>query len=275
MDADIVPGKAYYDILVDIGSTLDFLMPQYYNGIIHPLRDGFGPNSPGIQHYNQIKDNMFGGDATKIVFGFCISDCSGTGTNTNAISAVNILGDLEQSHACHGGAFFWVAAHDSNGAWSSTVASSLFPNAGCSVNPSPQPPTDPNPTPPAPSPTAPIPPPYAAPTPTPPMPTTPTAPSPNPPAPSPPIGEPSMCCPAGFTGLKSSNNCANYHHCVNGVVTGESLQCASGTLFQNSIQNCNWENLFTCDEELCDNSMRERAAPCILKNVKKLLRGAN
>ena len=164
MDPDIVPGKAYYDILVDIGWTLDFLMPQYYNGIILPLRDGFGPNSPGIAHYNNIKDNVFGGDATKIVFGFCISDCSLTGTNTDAASAVNILGDLEQSHSCHGGAFFWVVAHDINGAWSNTVANALLPNIGCSSNPSPPSPIAPTPTPPSPT----------APTPTPPSPSPPT-----------------------------------------------------------------------------------------------------
>ena len=254
MDPDIVPGKAYYDILVDIGWTLDFLMPQYYNGIILPLRDGFGPNSPGIAHYNNIKDNVFGGDATKIVFGFCISDCSLTGTNTDAASAVNILGDLEQSHSCHGGAFFWVVAHDINGAWSNTVANALLPNIGCSSNPSPPSPTAPTPTPPSPSP---------------PVPT-----SPTPPTPSPPTAEPTLCCPAGFTGLKSSNNCANYHHCVDGVVTGGLLQCADGTLFQNSIQNCNWENMFTCDEQPCDNSTAELFTLCRLRNMKKLIQGA-
>ena len=65
---------------------------------------------------------------------------------------------------------------------------------------------------------------------------------------------PTMCCPAGFTGLKSFNDCTEYYHCVNGVVTGSALSCASGTLFQNSIQNCNWENAFTCDETPCDGT---------------------
>jgi hypothetical protein len=27
MDADVVPGTAYYDVLVDVASSLDFLMP--------------------------------------------------------------------------------------------------------------------------------------------------------------------------------------------------------------------------------------------------------
>ena len=71
-------------------------------------------------------------------------------------------------------------------------------------------------------------------------------------SPTPSVLNPTMCCPAGFTGLKSFNNCSEYYHCVNGVVTGSALQCAQGTLFQNSIQNCNWVNSFTCDETPCN-----------------------
>ena len=203
MDADIVPGTAYYDILVDIGWALDFLMPQYYNGIIRPLTDGFGPNSPGILHYNKIKDDMFGGDATKIVFGFCISDCSVTGTNTNAASAVNILGDLEQSHSCHGGAFFWVVAHDINGAWSGTVANKLSPNVGCSLNPSPVPPTPPSP-----------------PTPTPPSPIPPSPPIPTPPSPTPPSNPPVDNRMVAYMGnwqvCPTTKQAASYTHIVIG-----------------------------------------------------------
>merc|ERR1711935_569660 len=32
MEPDIMPGKAYYDVLVEVADSLDFLMPQYYNG---------------------------------------------------------------------------------------------------------------------------------------------------------------------------------------------------------------------------------------------------
>ena len=121
MDADVVPGSAYFDVLVEVSSALDFLMPQYYNGIIRPLTQGFGPNSPGIAHFNTIKDSMFDGDLTKVILGFCISDCGGTGTNIGASQAVSTMDDLAQSHSCNGGAFFWVATHDVGGAWSSTV----------------------------------------------------------------------------------------------------------------------------------------------------------
>jgi len=132
MDTDLVPGKGYFDVLESVGWALDFLMPQYYNGIIRPLVNGMGPRSPGLAHYNTIKDSIFNGDPTKIIFGFCISDCSGTGTNTNAGQAVAIMSELEQTHECNGGVFFWVAAHDINGEWSSEVGDAIAPNVGCS-----------------------------------------------------------------------------------------------------------------------------------------------
>jgi len=131
MDSDVVVGTGYYNVLKEVSWALDFLMPQYYNGVIRPLNDGFGPNSPGINHFNAIIDDMFDSDPTKIVFGFCISDCSGTGTNTGASQAVSILGDLEESHECHGGAFFWVVDHDMNGVWSNTVGNAMVSNVGC------------------------------------------------------------------------------------------------------------------------------------------------
>ena len=59
------------------------------------------------------------------MFGFCIADCSGTGSNTNANQAVQVMSDLKMHNngefACNGGAFFWVAEHDIGGLWSATV----------------------------------------------------------------------------------------------------------------------------------------------------------
>lgn len=72
----------------------------------------------------------------QVVFGHCISDCSGTGSNTNSAQAVQITSDLKSVNdgefACNGGAFFWVAAHDANGAWSSAVGQEVSKTAGCS-----------------------------------------------------------------------------------------------------------------------------------------------
>lgn len=117
MDSDVVPGSAYYNILKSQANMLDFLMPQYYNGITRP-----GSNFGGaLSHFQTITNDMFGGDPTKIVFGFCISDCSGTGSNLNGNQAASVMSQLGDNYGCNGGAFFWVAAHDYGGSWSSVV----------------------------------------------------------------------------------------------------------------------------------------------------------
>ena len=37
-----------------------------------------------------------------MVFGFCISDCSGTESNANALQAATVMEDLAFHHSCHG-----------------------------------------------------------------------------------------------------------------------------------------------------------------------------
>ena len=126
---DVIPGKRYYDdVLKVIGNRLDFLMPQYYNGYTRPAIDGIGGTGRGsmsaLSHYNNIVNGIFGGDAKKMVFGFCISGCGGTGSNASPSQAVKVMTDLASSHPCNGGAFFWVAKHDTNG-WSRDVGSTI------------------------------------------------------------------------------------------------------------------------------------------------------
>jgi hypothetical protein len=117
MDSDIIPGKPYYDsVLMNIGHKLDFLMPQYYNGYTRPAIDGVGGTGVGsmsaLSHYTDIVNNIFGGDAKRMVFGFCISDCGGTGSNASSQQASTVMTDLANTYPCNGGAFFWVAQHD-------------------------------------------------------------------------------------------------------------------------------------------------------------------
>ena len=109
--ADVIPGKMYYDdILKVIGGDLDYLMPQYYNGYTRPALDGIDGIGAGsmsaLSHYNDIVNGIFGGDATRVVFGFCISDCSETSSNASAEQASQVMTDLATHHPCNGGAFF-------------------------------------------------------------------------------------------------------------------------------------------------------------------------
>jgi LysM repeat protein len=136
MDSDLVAGKAYYDVLRGVSSSLSFLMPQYYNGITRPVKDGIDGQAPGrtsaLSHYTNLVKNMFNGDPTKVVFGFCISDCSRTDSNANAVEAVKIMNDLKSVYPCNGGAFFWLVEHDTGGTWSTPVSQVIQPSAGCS-----------------------------------------------------------------------------------------------------------------------------------------------
>jgi hypothetical protein len=85
-----------------------------------------------LSHYQTLVNDMFDGAAEKVIFGFCISDCSGTGSNIDAQKAAAVMTALNDAYPCNGGAFFWVAEHDSSGSWSSTVGDVTFPNSGCS-----------------------------------------------------------------------------------------------------------------------------------------------
>ena len=155
MEPDSEKGTAYYDILKANAANLDFLMPQYYNGWTRPALDGLTGTGAGskaaLPHYHDLVDDMFEGDATKVVFGFCISDCSGTGSNANAVQASAVMNELNGYYSCNGGAFFWVVNHDYGGGWSSAVGDAagvgenncgpVEPTISPRPTPSPPPPT--------------------------------------------------------------------------------------------------------------------------------------
>ena len=143
MDADTAPGLPYYDKVLKVsGSALDFLMPQYYNGYTRPAIDGIDGTGEGMRisalsHYQDIVDGIYGGDSTRVVFGFCISDCLASGSNVNGAKASTLMNDLAKTYPCNGGAFFWVALHDTGGSWSSSVSSTIksLASSGCSSEP--------------------------------------------------------------------------------------------------------------------------------------------
>ena len=167
MDTDLVPTNGhdskYFDILHERRADLDFLMPQFYNGYTRAGLDGFdGKGSGSLKAstiYSSLANDMFDKEPNKVVFGHCISDCSGTGSNVNANQALQIQQEIKEFNdgefACNGGAFFWVATHDAGGAWSDQVVSEVSLTSGCSNSSPPSPkPTSIMPTPePTPSPT--------------------------------------------------------------------------------------------------------------------------
>jgi len=135
MDIDLVEGTSYYNILEDIAEeNIDFLMPQYYNHITNPPLDGLNGTAAGrantLSHYNNLVDNLFQGDARRLVFGLCIEGCNSY--NADSDSSIGVMSELMDYHPCNGGVFFWQVEHDTNGDWSRSVNEVVQRNAGCS-----------------------------------------------------------------------------------------------------------------------------------------------
>ena len=113
MDSDLVPGSPYYEILKTHNEKLDFVMPQFYNGITRPVQDGFDGTGVRLtstsEVYNSIANDLFPGQPTKVVFGFCILDCGGTSSNANSNQAVTVLQQVKAYNngefACNGKCF--------------------------------------------------------------------------------------------------------------------------------------------------------------------------
>ena len=86
--------------------------------------------------YDNLANDLFQNQPEKVVFGFCISDCSGTSSNANSAQAVTVMQDLKEYNggefSCNGGAFFWVAEDDGGGSWSDGVWAEVSKTSGCS-----------------------------------------------------------------------------------------------------------------------------------------------
>lgn len=143
MEPDMVPGTAYFEVMKDISHTLDFLMPQYYNGYVRSYVDFPG----ALSHFTTLANELFEGDASKIVYGFCINDCGSF--NLDGFQSAEVMKWLAGEYPCNGGAFFWVANDDFNGNWSTEVNNQIASDADLCLDQSPVDPVPapvPNPT---------------------------------------------------------------------------------------------------------------------------------
>ena len=152
MDADLVAGKGYRDVVLpQIMPALDFIMPQYYNGVVR------SPQA-AIEHIRSLVEDGPVSDPSKIVYGFCISECSSWNQPT-AQGALAALEEVYSSDLCLGGAFFWSANADyPNGNYASTLSLGLNDivaarDDACRLQRAPTPPAPPTTPPPSPPPT--------------------------------------------------------------------------------------------------------------------------
>ena len=237
MDADLVEGTPYFNMIKSISHTLDFLMPQYYNGYTRAALDGFSNSGSGQMassvHYQSLLDNMFNGDATRVVFGFCINDCGGTGSNANGAQAATVMSQIGNIYDCHGGAFFWVAADDTGGGWSSTVNTAMDSTRGCSSGTIPKVTTAPTDAPSV----------DKSKTESPSVDSSPTvAPTES--------GAEITCCPEGKALFRAyGEDCSRFFYCLNGKAVDEPIPCPAGLIFNEAAQSCGWPALTVCDPQ--------------------------
>ncbi|HRI08666.1 MAG TPA: glycosyl hydrolase family 18 protein, partial [Nannocystaceae bacterium] len=115
MDSQLHTGDPYFEIVADHASDLDFLMPQYYNGGLSPFEPA---GLAAIEdHYRDLVDGPFGGDASRLVFGFCIEPgCNPLATQP---AAVDVAEAVDGWYPNAGGVFFWAHPNEYD-AWFST-----------------------------------------------------------------------------------------------------------------------------------------------------------
>jgi len=117
MDYTLNKGTAYYELLRQMGPALDFLMPQYYNGHLNVVTSDTDLTA-SMTHFGDLVEAM-GGDASRVVYGFCLHDCGAW--NAAKERAGEVAATLGDSFPNHGGVFYWAASGDSNGAWPAYV----------------------------------------------------------------------------------------------------------------------------------------------------------
>jgi len=109
----------YWPVMEAVGSKISWLNVQYYNNPPNPVSDP----AAAIAHYKNIVTNLFKGDATKVVFGFCISECKGY--DATPAQAQNLTQQLVQAYPTNfGGVMAW-ACNSDTGAWSAAVHTAL------------------------------------------------------------------------------------------------------------------------------------------------------
>jgi len=109
-------GASYWNILQKCNGV-DFISIQYYNDNPDPVTNPSG----AIAHYKAVVNEIYQGDATKVVFGLCISDCSRWNMKASAAAAItkSLVAEFPNNF---GGIMNWAENEgDIDGSWSAAV----------------------------------------------------------------------------------------------------------------------------------------------------------
>lgn len=72
MDSDLTITSPYYQLLKAQRDNLDFLMPQFYNGITRPVIDGFANAGTGsvstASVYTNLANDLFNFEPEKVSY---------------------------------------------------------------------------------------------------------------------------------------------------------------------------------------------------------------
>ena len=143
MDYDVEEVTPYFTKLQEVRDSLDFLIVRFYNGKTRPVPDEFGGDSIGEVSaqsiYEDVAKVLFDNEPVKVVFGFCISDCSATGSNASGGQAATIMSQIKSQNNwefdVNGGAMMWMIQRDVGGEWSDLVRAAII-EAEPSMSPS-------------------------------------------------------------------------------------------------------------------------------------------
>jgi len=114
--------QAYWNPLATVKTYFDFVIIQYYNNDPEPNSNPSG----AVTHYTNIVNGLFGGDASKVVFGICLTDCGTGGGDLTVSQADSITKTLLQKFPSNfGGIAIWATSADANAGyqWSKGIAS--------------------------------------------------------------------------------------------------------------------------------------------------------
>jgi len=111
----------YWNALSPVLSSIDFVIIQYYNNPPNPAN----LPSSAEDHYSRIVSGLFGGDASKVVFGICLTDCGSDG-DLSVSQANAITKALTQKYPSNfGGMALWATSADAGKGyqWSNGIKS--------------------------------------------------------------------------------------------------------------------------------------------------------